>query len=154
MSNSILDKPGSLTRAEFDRVELHPMLTEQMLRRSPALGRLNAVASTHHERLDGSGYHKGLRTGASGAAAHLLAATDVYVGLTSDRADRPAFIAGDAAGEVRRLVGAGALTPPRPTPCWPPPATGRRAHRGAAGPGTPGGCRAGRPRCSTSPPAG
>ena len=37
VSNSILDKRGSLTRAEFDRVELHPMLTEQMLRRSPAL---------------------------------------------------------------------------------------------------------------------
>ena len=35
--NSIWDKPGSLTRTEFDRVELHPMLTEQMLRRSPAL---------------------------------------------------------------------------------------------------------------------
>ena len=35
--NSIWDKPGPLTRTEFDRVELHPMLTEQMLRRSPAL---------------------------------------------------------------------------------------------------------------------
>jgi len=41
--NSIWDKPGSLTRAEFDRVELHPMLTEQMLRRSPAPGLLNAA---------------------------------------------------------------------------------------------------------------
>ena len=43
--NSIWDKPGPLTRAEFDRVELHPMLTEQMLRRSPALAALNPVAS-------------------------------------------------------------------------------------------------------------
>ena len=42
--NSIWDKPGALTRAEFDRVELHPMLTEQMLRRSPALAALNPVA--------------------------------------------------------------------------------------------------------------
>ena len=39
--NSIWDKPGPLTRAEFDRVELHPMVTEQMLRRSPALEVLN-----------------------------------------------------------------------------------------------------------------
>src|SRR3954447_25074781 len=39
--NSIWDKPGPLTRTEFDRVELHPMLTEQMLRRSPALADLN-----------------------------------------------------------------------------------------------------------------
>ena len=42
--NSIWDKPGPLTRAEFDRVELHPMVTEQMLRRSPALAVLNPVA--------------------------------------------------------------------------------------------------------------
>jgi HD-GYP domain-containing protein (c-di-GMP phosphodiesterase class II) len=43
--NSIWDKPGPLTRAEFDRVELHPMLTEQMLHRSPALAVLNPVAA-------------------------------------------------------------------------------------------------------------
>ena len=43
--NSIWDKPGPLTRTEFDRVELHPMLTEQMLRRSPAL------ASAEHGRV-------------------------------------------------------------------------------------------------------
>src|SRR5262249_47863252 len=57
---SIWDKPGSLTRAEFDRVELHPMLTEQMLRRSPALAVLNPVACAHHEKCDGSGYHRRL----------------------------------------------------------------------------------------------
>jgi hypothetical protein len=61
VSNAILDKPGPLTRSEFDRVELHPMLTEQMLRRSPALAALNPVACAHHERCDGSGYHKRLR---------------------------------------------------------------------------------------------
>ena len=59
--NSIWDKPGPLTRTEFDRVELHPMLTEQMLRRSPALAALNPVASAHHEKCDGSGYHKRVR---------------------------------------------------------------------------------------------
>ena len=78
--NSIWDKPGPLTRAEFDRVELHPMLTEQMLRRSPALLALNPVAATHHERADGSGYHKSLRVVALEPAARVLAATDVYVG--------------------------------------------------------------------------
>src|SRR4051794_40836489 len=68
--NSIWDKPGPLTRTEFDRVELHPMLTEQMLRRSPALAALNPVASAHHERCDGSGYHK--RTHADGDALRAL----------------------------------------------------------------------------------
>src|SRR5262249_48199854 len=67
--NSIWDKRGTLTRAEFDRVELHPMLTEQMLRRSPAFGSLNPIASAHHEKADGSGYHKRVRGDAVDPAA-------------------------------------------------------------------------------------
>jgi HD-GYP domain-containing protein (c-di-GMP phosphodiesterase class II) len=109
--NSIWDKPGPLTRAEFDRVELHPMLTEQMLRRSPALLMLNPVAATHHERADGSGYHKCLLATALDRGARVLAATDVYVALTSDRADRPAFSTEDAAAELRRLAEQGTLDP-------------------------------------------
>jgi HD-GYP domain-containing protein (c-di-GMP phosphodiesterase class II)/DNA-binding CsgD family transcriptional regulator len=109
--NSIWDKPGPLTRTEFDRVELHPMLTEQMLRRSPALAALNPVASAHHERCDGSGYHK--RTHADGDAlgACVLAATEVYVGLTAERADRAPFAPDEAAAELRRLMSDGAIEP-------------------------------------------
>jgi HD-GYP domain-containing protein (c-di-GMP phosphodiesterase class II) len=102
--NSILDKRGPLTRAEFDRVQVHPMLTEQMLGRSPALAVLNRVAAVHHEKVDGSGYHKGLGGEATDRAGRLLAAVDVYVGLTTERADRPAFSADDAAAELRGLV--------------------------------------------------
>jgi HD-GYP domain-containing protein (c-di-GMP phosphodiesterase class II) len=107
--NSIWDKPGPLTRAEFDRVELHPMLTEQMLRRSEALAALNPVASAHHERCDGSGYHKRLRADTTDLGACVLAATEIYVGLTTDRADRAAFSPEDAAAELRRLAAQGAL---------------------------------------------
>jgi len=109
--NSIWDKRGSLTRAEFDRVELHPMLTEQMLRRSAGLAALSAVASAHHEKSDGSGYHKRVRGDAVDPAAALLAATEVYVGMTTERADRPAFSAEDAATELSRLASCGVLEP-------------------------------------------
>ena len=109
--NSIWDKPGSLTRTEFDRVELHPMLTEQMLRRSPALAGLNAVACAHHEKCDGSGYHKRVRSGAGDLDACLLAATEVYVGMTTERADRPAFSPDDGAAELRRLESEGVIEP-------------------------------------------
>ena len=102
--NSIWDKPRPLTRAEFDRVEVHPMLTEQMLRRSPALDVLNPVASAHHEKADGSGYHRRLRADATDRAARILGAADIYVGLTTERADRPAFSDEHAAAELRRLV--------------------------------------------------
>jgi len=109
--NSIWDKPAPLTRAELDRVELHPMLTEQMLRRSPALASLNAAASAHHEKADGSGYHKGLRAGATDLAARILGAADIYVGLTTERADRPAFSDGHAATELRASASEGLLEP-------------------------------------------
>jgi HD-GYP domain-containing protein (c-di-GMP phosphodiesterase class II)/DNA-binding CsgD family transcriptional regulator len=107
--NSIWDKPGALTRTEFDRVELHPMLTEQMLRRSPALNVLNAMASAHHEKCDGSGYHKRMRAGADDLGACVLAAAEIYVGLTRERADRPALAPQDAAAALRRLESKGAL---------------------------------------------
>jgi HD-GYP domain-containing protein (c-di-GMP phosphodiesterase class II) len=108
ISNSILDKKSALTRAEFDRVEHHPMLTEQMLRRS-ALAALNPVASAHHEKCDGSGYHKRVKAEAGDPAACVLAAVEIYVGLTTERADRPAFAAEEAAAELRRLAQQGAL---------------------------------------------
>ena len=109
--NSIWDKPGPLTRAEFDRVELHPMVTEQMLRRSPALAVLNPVASAHHEKCDGSGYHKRLRADDEDLSTCVLAATEIYVGLTTERADRPRFDPADAANELRRLESDGVLEP-------------------------------------------
>ena len=109
ISNAVLDKPGSLTRAERDRMEIHPLLTEQMLRRSPALRALTDVAATHHERADGSGYHKGLTAAAVSPAATVLEAAEVYVGLTTDRADRPASTADAAAAQLRQLVAEGLL---------------------------------------------
>ena len=111
--NSIWDKRGQLTRTEFDRfdrVEMHPMLTEQMLRRSPALAALNPVASTHHEKSDGSGYPKGRRADTADLS-HVLAAADIYVGLTTERADRPAFSDGQAATDLRELASMGVLEP-------------------------------------------
>jgi HD-GYP domain-containing protein (c-di-GMP phosphodiesterase class II)/DNA-binding CsgD family transcriptional regulator len=109
--NSIWDKPGKLTRSEFDRVELHPLLTEQMLRRSPALATLNPVASAHHEKCDGSGYHKRTRSADEDLGACVLAAVEIYAGLTAERADRAPFSPEDAAAELRRLESNGMLEP-------------------------------------------
>jgi HD-GYP domain-containing protein (c-di-GMP phosphodiesterase class II) len=80
-----------------------------MLRRSPALRTLNPVAAAHHERVDGSGYHKSLSAAGLDPAAQVLAATDVYVGLTSDRADRPALSPEDAAAELLTCAAQGTL---------------------------------------------
>src|SRR6266536_6273198 len=109
--NSIWDKPGPLTRTEFDRVELHPMLTEQMLRRSPAFATLTPAASAHHEKCNGSGYHRRARADTGDRGACLLAATEIYVGMTTERADRPRFSDDEAAAELRRLESDGVLEP-------------------------------------------
>ena len=60
MSNAVWDKRGPLTAAETERVRLHPYLTERMLASSAGLGALGAIGVQHHERLDGSGYPRGL----------------------------------------------------------------------------------------------
>ncbi len=107
--NSILDKPRALTRSERDRMELHTMLTEQMLSRSPLLEDLNSIASCHHERCDGTGYHKRSTRSTQSDGACILAATDVFVGMTTERADRPAHGEDQAAAELRRLASAGCI---------------------------------------------
>jgi HD-GYP domain-containing protein (c-di-GMP phosphodiesterase class II) len=105
--NSIWDKPGPLTRAERDRVHLHPAVTEKMLRRAGALDALNPVAACHHERADGSGYFKGLRSRQLSLAARILGAADRYQAMTQPRAHRPAMSPEAAAAELRRMAAAG-----------------------------------------------
>ena len=57
--NGVWDKPGPLSDAEWERVRLHSYYTERILARSPALAPLADDRGMHHERLDGSGYHRG-----------------------------------------------------------------------------------------------
>ena len=74
----------------MERVRLHPYLSERMLAFSPALAPLGAIAVQHHERLDGSGYPRGLSGNAITPAGRLLAAADVYHAMTELRPHRPA----------------------------------------------------------------
>ena len=107
--NSVWDKPDALTRAETDRVELHPLLGEQILRRCAGLSAEAAIAALHHERLDGSGYSKGVRAVSLPMSARVLAAADRYHDLVEDRAYRPTLSGAQAAVEIRRRVGDGGL---------------------------------------------
>jgi HD-GYP domain-containing protein (c-di-GMP phosphodiesterase class II) len=109
ISNAIWDKRGSLTPGELERVRLHPYLTERILCSSPPLAPIGALAAQNHERLDGSGYPRGLRGNMLSPAVRLLAAADVYRALIEPRPQRPAFAANDAADELRREVEAGRL---------------------------------------------
>jgi HD-GYP domain-containing protein (c-di-GMP phosphodiesterase class II)/DNA-binding CsgD family transcriptional regulator len=107
--NTIWDKQGELTQAETERVRMHPYLTERMLASSPALAPLAGIAVQHHERLDGSGYPRGLTGDALTPAGRVLAAADMYHGRVEPRPHRPARSADEAASEVRDEVKAGRL---------------------------------------------
>ncbi|MFN8036652.1 MAG: HD domain-containing phosphohydrolase [Acidimicrobiia bacterium] len=106
---TIWDKPGPLTTAERERVRLHPYFTERMLARPPALARLAATAAAHHERLDGSGYHRALGGPALSMASRVLAAADAYHAMTEPRPHRSALSAQQATAEARAEVRAGRL---------------------------------------------
>src|SRR5262249_56189350 len=74
VSNSIWDKKGPLGAGEWERVRMQPYLTERMLHQSPALAPLSVIAVQHRERLDGSGYPRGLTGGAIAHHARILGA--------------------------------------------------------------------------------
>jgi HD-GYP domain-containing protein (c-di-GMP phosphodiesterase class II) len=101
VSNAIWDKRGALTAVERERVRLHPYLTERILSASGVLARLGELAGQHHERLDGSGYPRGLRANALSPSARILAAADVYQAMGETRPHRAARSASAAAAELR-----------------------------------------------------
>jgi len=109
VSNSIWDRPGPLSSAQWERVRLYPYLTERMLRQSAALAPLGEIAVQHRERLDGSGYPRGLAGSSISQLARLLAAADVYQGKCEPRPHRPAGSAADAAACLRAEASSGRL---------------------------------------------
>jgi HD-GYP domain-containing protein (c-di-GMP phosphodiesterase class II) len=111
VSNAIWDKPGPLDVAEWERVRLHPYFTERALARSPGLAALGELGGAHHERLDGSGYHRRLRADALPPGARLIAAADAYHAMTEDRPYRPGVAPDRAAAALRDEVRAGRQDP-------------------------------------------
>jgi HD-GYP domain-containing protein (c-di-GMP phosphodiesterase class II)/DNA-binding CsgD family transcriptional regulator len=104
ISNAIWDKKGPLGAGEWERVRLHPYLTERMLKQSAALAPLAAVAVQLRERLDGSGYPRGLPGAAISVSGRILGAADAYQSMREPRPHRPALTAGEAAAELRAEV--------------------------------------------------
>ena len=109
IANSIWDRREPLGEGDRERIRLHAYYTERMLRRPAALGGLAAVASSDHERLDGSGYHRAARGSDIPLLGRYLAAADVYHALLEDRPHRPAWTPDEAAAHVRAEARAGRL---------------------------------------------
>jgi HD-GYP domain-containing protein (c-di-GMP phosphodiesterase class II) len=111
VSNAILDKRTPLGTGERERVRMVPYLTERMLRQSPALASLGAIAVQHRERLDGSGHPGGLTGASISRSARVLGAADAYRSMREPRAHREPRSAAEAASRLRGEVRAGRLDP-------------------------------------------
>jgi HD-GYP domain-containing protein (c-di-GMP phosphodiesterase class II) len=111
VSNAIWDKRGPLGAGEWERVRLHPYLTERMLGQSAVLAPLGAIAVQHRERLDGSGYPRGLTGGAISRPARIIGVADAYQAMREPRPHRSERSAEEAAAELRAEVRAGRLDP-------------------------------------------
>ena len=109
ISAGIWGKEGALSEREWEQVRLHAYYTDRVLARPEPLRRLGALASLHHERLDGSGYHRAIAGNSLSPAARLLAAADAYQAMTEPRPHRPALSATEAAEELGREARAGRL---------------------------------------------
>lgn len=107
--NGIWEKPGPFGSSERERVRLHPYYTERVLARTAVFAPVAVAAAAHHERLDGSGYHRGASASQLPAEARLLAVADAYQAMTCDRPYRPALGADRARAELRADVAAGRL---------------------------------------------
>jgi HD-GYP domain-containing protein (c-di-GMP phosphodiesterase class II) len=129
--SSIWDRAGPLGAADRELVRLHPHWTERILSSTPVLAPLASLAAAHHERLDGTGYHRGAHAVDLSRGARLLAAADVFAAMTEDRPYRAARTREDAARVVEEEAISGRLDPeaaaavieasgiPRPRTAWP-----------------------------------
>jgi HD-GYP domain-containing protein (c-di-GMP phosphodiesterase class II) len=107
VSNAIWDKPGPLGAGEWERVRFFPYLTERMLHASAALAPLGAIAVQHRERLDGSGYPRGIAGNDISRPARILGVADAFQAMREPRPYRPELSPEAAASELRAEVKAG-----------------------------------------------
>ena len=106
VSNQVWSKPADLSPPEWERVRMHPYLTERVLDRIPGLGAVRTIARAHHEHLDGSGYPLGIGGSTLGRSERILAAAVAYQSALEPRPYRDAMtpqqaMADCAAGAAR-----------------------------------------------------
>lgn len=105
ISKDILNKPGSLSQDEMDEIRQHPEKGFAILRQQSDISLLAAyVALQHHERLDGSGYPRGLSGKEIQEYARIVMVADVFDALTTDRPYRPAYPVSQAIDIIESLA--------------------------------------------------
>jgi HD-GYP domain-containing protein (c-di-GMP phosphodiesterase class II) len=91
VSNSVLDKPGKLDEAEWAEMRRHPVYSEEILSRISAFAGIARIGGAHHERLDGTGYPRGLGGDEITLETRIVTTADVFDALTAARPYRAAM---------------------------------------------------------------
>jgi len=105
VQESVLNKPGRLTEAEFELVKRHPVIGERILRPIIEIEEILEVVRSHHEHYNGKGYPDGLKNDKIPLGARILAISDAYEAMTSERPYRASMSAGAARNEIKRNKG-------------------------------------------------
>jgi len=105
----VLETRGRLSAEDVERMRLHAYHSERILARGGLLGAIGSVAGLHHERLDGSGYHRGCTAESLSPAARLIAAADTYRAMIEPRPYRPGHERSAAAAELHDQAKSGKL---------------------------------------------
>jgi HD-GYP domain-containing protein (c-di-GMP phosphodiesterase class II) len=107
ISSLIIDKPGKLTQEEFTEMKRHTLYTQQILARVDGFKDLADLAASHHERLDGRGYHRGLTAAELGTSSRILLVADMYEALSAKRPYRQDLSNEEVMSILQRDVGTG-----------------------------------------------
>jgi HD-GYP domain-containing protein (c-di-GMP phosphodiesterase class II) len=105
VSESILNKPGSLSIEERSDIERHPETGWRILSSTDELSDLAEYILNHHEKWDGSGYPNRLKGEAIQLEARIIAVADAYDAMTSERSYRKAMSKKEAIKELARCSG-------------------------------------------------
>lgn len=101
----IISKPGKLTREEFEKMKIHPVVGAEILERVRFPYPVTPIVHSHHEKWDGTGYPDGLKGEEIPIGARILAAVDCLDALASDRQYRRALALEDAMKKVKEESG-------------------------------------------------
>lgn len=101
----IIDKPGKLTAEEYELMKTHPEKGYQLVKDMHFFKKFLPVIRHHHERVDGNGYPLGLKGEEIPLHARIMAITDAFDAMTSDRSYREGMTMEEAVDELRNYAG-------------------------------------------------
>jgi two-component system cell cycle response regulator len=103
--DAILNKPGPLTDDEWEFIRRHTVIGERIVRAAPSLAHTAELVRSHHERHDGTGYPDALAGDEIPIGARVIAVSDSFDAMTTDRPYRRRLTFAEVVADLRRNAG-------------------------------------------------